>query len=121
VSNDSPDGMSKQELQQAGSGAGSDYAYLDQTRGPAIPLGGEGDGVGSPTLNPAYYPATVKPEALQGEAEKAGDEEFPTGGTPDAKQEKATAQTRTSAEDALKEQQSKAKPPQEPAKQESSK
>lgn len=75
-----PDGMTTQELAQAGPGGGTQYAYLDQTRTLHVPLGGQGDGVSSPELNPAYYPKAVKPEAFHGEAEKAG-EEFPTGGT----------------------------------------
>lgn len=88
-----PDGMTTKQLQQAGPGGGQDYAYLDQTRPAHVPLGGQGDGISSPELNPAYYPRTVKPEALHGEAERAG-EEFPTGGSPDTKPQKAPAASR---------------------------
>lgn len=70
-----PDGMTTAELAAAG---GQDYAYLDQTRQPHVPLGGQGDGISSAILNPAYYPAATKPTELHGEAEKAGGE-FPTG------------------------------------------
>ncbi len=78
---DGPDGLSVEELQQSG---GTDYAYRDQTRDVdrVVPFGGQGDGVPSSVLNPAYYPAAVKPEELYTENEKAG-ASFPTGPKPE--------------------------------------
>jgi hypothetical protein len=74
----SPDRMTQDELIAE---HGEQYAYLDQTRTAHIPVGGQGDGVPSPMLNPAYYPKNVKPEVLHTEAEKAG-ADFPEGPVP---------------------------------------
>jgi hypothetical protein len=57
------------------------YDYVDRTKPQeeVTPLTARGDEATQAELNPAYYPARTKPEALQNEAEKKG-AEFPGGG-----------------------------------------
>jgi protein involved in polysaccharide export with SLBB domain len=58
-----------------------EYPYMDQTR--AAPIAHVRGDVDTPAvLNPAYYPASAKPEALHTEVEKAG-AAFPTHAHPD--------------------------------------
>lgn len=57
------------------------YDYVDKTKdreGIVTPMTNRGEEATQAELNPAYYPASAKPEALQNEAEKAG-AEFPGG------------------------------------------
>lgn len=74
-----PDNLTTEEL---AAHRGDDYAYLDQTRDPHnalhTPMGSD---VSAAEVNPAYYPANVKPEAMHGEDEKAG-ADYPGGPKP---------------------------------------
>jgi hypothetical protein len=53
--------------------ASGDYARLDAQR-EMLPIAARGDGLPSSVVNPAFYPKSLKPEALHTEAEKAGSE-----------------------------------------------
>lgn len=64
----------------------TDYDYDDQTKDTTemtTPASSRGEEATQAELNPAYYPAAAKPEALQNEAEKEG-AEFPGGTQLDA-------------------------------------
>lgn len=64
----------------------TDYDYDDQTKDTedvVTPANSGGEEATQAELNPAYYPAAAKPEALQNENEKEG-AEFPGGTQIDA-------------------------------------